>query len=290
MIGKGIILAGGAGTRLYPLSRVVCKQLLPVYDKPMIYYPLATLMQSGIRDILLISTPKDLPCFQEIFGDGSQLGLSIHYVKQERPEGIAHAFILAADFINSDPVALVLGDNLFHGRAEAFRNARSLTSGALIFGYLVGEPRHYGVLEFDAKGRVSGIEEKPDRPKSSYAVPGFYAYDARVVEFSRAVKPSSRGELEITDVNLAYLRRGELRVELLGRDMTWLDTGSPESLAKASHYIATIEDRQGVKIGCLEELAFELGYIGLEQLEGLIAKMPASPYRSYVERVASRAT
>ena len=281
---KGIILAGGSGTRLYPLTRVVSKQLLPVYDKPLIYYPLSVLMLAGIRDILLISTPQDLPRFRELFGDGSQLGLHFSYVEQPRPEGLAQAFLLGADFIGQDPVCLVLGDNIFFGRgfAQVVQRCSRLTEGGIVFGYLVKDPERYGVVEFDADNKVIGIEEKPKKPKSRYAVPGLYFYDKEVVEVARSIRPSARGELEITDVNLHYLKQGRLSVELLGRGFCWMDTGTHESLQHASSYIEALQERQGLQVACIEEIAYRQGYIDAAQVERLAAPMLKNQYGQYL--------
>lgn len=281
---KGIVLAGGSGTRLYPITRVVSKQLLPVYDKPMIYYPLSVLMLAGIRDILLISTPEDLPQFQRLLADGSQLGIRLSYAEQPRPEGLAQAFVIGKSFIGDDPVCLILGDNIFYGHnlSEILKRAVSLTKGGLIFGYLVKDPERYGVVEFDAGGKVIGIEEKPENPKSSYAVPGLYIYDNDVVNIAENLKPSARGELEITDVNLAYLARGDLRVELLGRGFAWLDTGTHEALQQAASYVEAIQDRQGLKISCIEEIAYRLGYISREQVKALASDMMKNGYGKYL--------
>ncbi len=281
---KGIILAGGSGTRLYPLTRVISKQLIPIYDKPMIYYPLSVLMLAGIRDILIISTPYDLPRFSELFGNGSHLGLNITYAPQPRPEGLAQAFVIGREFINNDPVALVLGDNIFfgHGFADIAQRCSRLVDGGTIFGYLVRDPERYGVVEFDNQQRVIGIEEKPDKPKSRYAVPGLYFYDNSVVDIASSIKPSPRGELEITDVNIHYLREKKLTVELLGRGFCWLDTGTHESLQQAASYVEAVQTRQGLKIACLEEIAWRLGYIDGEQVEKMAAQMLKNQYGQYL--------
>ncbi len=281
---KGIILAGGSGTRLYPLTRVISKQLIPIYDKPMIYYPLSVLMLAGIRDILIISTPYDLPRFSELFGNGSQLGLRIRYAEQPRPEGLAQAFLIGADFIGDEPVCLILGDNIFfgHGFAGIVQRCATLQEGGIIFGYLVKDPERYGVVEFDENHRVVGIEEKPARPKSRYAVPGLYFFDNQVVEVARSIRPSARGELEITDINNHYLARGKLTVELLGRGFCWLDTGTHESLQLAASYVQSVQERQGLKIACLEEIAYRLGYIGREQVERMAASMLKNQYGEYL--------
>ena len=289
MTQKAIILAGGAGSRLHPLSRIACKQLLPVYDKPMIYYPLATLMLGGLREVLIISTPKDLPQFRDLLGDGSRLGMRIEYAEQPKPAGLAQAFVIGADFVGRDPACLILGDNIFYGKLDFFRQALAEVGqegGACIFGYQVKDPERYGVVEFAADGRAISIEEKPAKPKSHFAVPGLYIYDREVVEIARDLKPSPRGELEITDVNREYLRRGNLRVKVLGRGMAWLDTGTQQSLLDASNYIAAIENRQGLKIACLEEIAYHQGFIDLAGLQRCIADTPKSPYREYLELVA----
>jgi glucose-1-phosphate thymidylyltransferase len=285
---KGIILAGGAGSRLHPLTEVVSKQLMPVYDKPMIYYPLSTLMLGGIKDILLISTPEDIPRFEKLLGDGRQWGLSIQFQVQERPEGIAQAFILGKEFIGNENVTLILGDNIFFGNMKLHTIVSEFTRGAKIFGYYVKDPQRYGVVEFDDEYNVVGIEEKPKKPKTSFAVPGLYMYDNRVVEISENLKPSARGELEITDVNVKYLKMKELKVELLGRGIAWLDTGTHASLLDAGNFIYTLEARQGLKIACLEEIAFSRGFITREQFDETVAGMPDSPYKKYLSTRFSR--
>ncbi|MBE0598087.1 MAG: glucose-1-phosphate thymidylyltransferase RfbA [Desulfuromonadales bacterium] len=285
-IHKGIVLAGGAGTRLYPLTLVASKQLQPVYDKPLIYYPLATLMLAGIRDILLISTPHDTPRFQALLGDGSRFGVKLTYAVQPEPKGIAQAFLVGEEFIAGEPVCLILGDNIFYGKILLDRIVQEFESGALIFGYPVTDPQRYGVVEFDREGRVLSIEEKPKQPKSHFAVPGLYLYDEKVVEITRTMQPSARGELEITDVNREYLRRGELKVQNLGRGIAWLDTGTHMSLLEASHFIGTLEARQGLKIACLEEIAFRLGFIDPEQMRQVIEATPKSSYRDYLAMIA----
>ncbi len=286
---KGIILAGGSGTRLYPITKVVSKQLIPVYDKPMIYYPLSVLMLAGIREILIISTPHDQPLFKELFGDGSHLGLSISYEAQPRPEGLAQAFIIGKQFIGNDSVSLILGDNIFFGPgfSTIVKECATLQSGGLIFGYLVRDPERYGVVEFDENNKAVGIEEKPTVPKSKYAVPGLYFYDSSVVSIAEQVKPSPRGELEITDINNAYLEQGTLSVQPLGRGFCWLDTGTHESLQQASHYVQAVQDRQGLKIACIEEIAYELGYITKDQLINLAQDMLKNQYGQYLMEIAS---
>ena len=283
---KGIILAGGAGSRLYPLTMVASKQLQPVYDKPMVYYPLTTLIESGIKEFCLISTPHDLPRFRQLFQNASSYGISIDYREQAKPAGIAQAFLIAESFIGTDPVALVLGDNIFYG-GDVFQQAfDKFTDGAVVFAYQVRDPERYGVIEFDALGKAISIEEKPKNPKSDYAVPGLYIYDNQVVNITKAMKPSARGELEITDVNVAYLNQGKLRVHRLNRGFAWLDAGTSSSLHEASAYVQTIEKRQGIKIGCPEEAAFRRGFIDLPQFESLISSMPTCEYRTYLEEVA----
>jgi len=284
---KGIILAGGAGTRLFPLTLVASKQLQPVYDKPMVYYPLTTLIEGGVRELCLISTPHDLPRFQTLLGDGRKWGLTIEYRPQAKPEGIAQAFLIAETFIGNDPIALILGDNLFYG-GDIFQKAfAEFKTGSMIFGYHVNDPERYGVVEFDAQGRASSIEEKPKKPKSSYAVPGLYLYDNAVVSITKAMEPSARGELEITDVNVEYLRRGQLRVCRLNRGFAWLDAGTSSSLHDASAFVQTIEKRAGVKIGCPEEAAFRRGFVSAREFEALVASMPNCEYRDYLQGVVA---
>lgn len=283
---KAIVLAGGAGTRLYPLTKIVCKQLLPVYDKPMICYPLATLMLGGLREILIISTPKDVPMLRDFLGDGSHLGLHLEYAEQPEPKGIAQAFLIGAEFVGDCGAALLLGDNIFYGKLDFFRDALEIERGACIFGYQVRDPERYGVVEFGPDGRVISLEEKPKEPKSHYAVPGLYVYDKQVVEFCRSLRPSARGELEITDLNLIYLRQDSLHVRLLGRGMAWLDTGTQTSLLEAANYIATIEHRQGLKVACLEEVALRAGFIDHAQMGRLIDRLPKGEYRDYLRLVA----
>ena len=281
---KGIILVGGSGSRLYPITRVVSKQLLPVYDKPMVYYPLSVLMLAGIREILFISTPEDSHLFKKLLGDGSQLGLSFSYAVQPRPEGLAQAFIIGKSFIGKDPVCLVLGDNIFYGHnlTDTLNRAVQLKKGGIIFGYLVRDPERYGVVEFDQHGNVTRIMEKPKKPKSNYVVPGLYFYDNDVVNIAANLKPSARGELEITDVNMEYLRRKQLKVELLGRGFAWLDTGTEEALQQAASYVQAIQERQGLKISCIEEIAYRLGYINNEELSKLASDMLTNDYGRYL--------
>lgn len=286
---KGIILAGGSGTRLYPLTKAVSKQIMPVYDKPMIYYPLSILMLAGIREILIISTPRDLPVFRELFGTGEQLGLQMEYAVQEYPRGLADAFIIGADFIGNDSVALILGDNIFYGQSfsKVLREVAARQKGATIFGYYVRDPREYGVVEFDAEGKAISIEEKPENPKSNYAVPGLYFYDNDVVEIAAGVKPSARGEIEITSINNEYLSRGELHVETLGRGFAWLDTGNHDSLLDAADFVAAFQKRQGLYISCIEEIAYKRGFITKEQLLALAEPLMKTEYGQYMVEVAN---
>jgi glucose-1-phosphate thymidylyltransferase len=286
---KGIILAGGSGTRLYPVTRVVCKQLLPVYDKPLIYYPLSTLMMAGIRDILIISTPQDVPRFEELLGDGHQLGLSLTFEVQREPRGIGEAFVIGRRFIGNEPVSLMLGDNILFGHdlQKMLRTAAEPRAGATVFGYYVNDPERYGVVEFDNRGSVRSIEEKPVHPKSNYAVVGLYFYDNTVVSIAETLKPSHRGELEITDINKEYLRRGQLTVQLMGRGFAWLDTGTHDSLCDATNFVRTIEDRQGLRIACIEEIAFRLAYITADQLVSIAKPMAKSGYGEYLLKLAA---
>src|SRR5437660_3025044 len=282
MTKKAIILGGGAGSRLFPITKIVCKQLLPVYDKPMICYPLATLMLGGLRDVLIISTPKDLPMLRDFLGDGSQLGIKIQYAEQAKPNGIAEAFLIGAKFVGDSGACLILGDNIFYGKLDFFREALAVEKGACIFGYQVRDPQRYGVVEFDRDGRVISLQEKPKKPKTHFAVPGLYVYDEQIVNLCKTLKPSARGELEITDLNLLYLKKDQLQVKLLSRGMAWLDTGTQTSLLEAGNYIATIEHRQGLKVACLEEVALRMKFITCGNLEKTLDGLPSGDYRDYL--------
>src|SRR5438309_5689865 len=285
MTKKAIILAGGAGSRLFPITKIVCKQLLPVYDDQMICYQVATLMLGGLRDVLIISTPKDLPMLRDFLGDGAQLGIQIQYSEQPKPNGIAEAFLIGEKFIGNSGASLILGDNIFYGKLDFFREALALKSGACIFGYQVRDPERYGVVEFDRNGRAVSLEEKPKRPKTHFAVPGLYVYDEQIVDLCKTLKPSGRGELEITDLNLLYLKKDQLQVKLLSRGMAWLDTGTQTSLLEAGNYIATIEHRQGLKVACLEEVALRMGFIDEKDLAKIIDRLPKGDYRDYLQMV-----
>lgn len=282
---KAIVLAGGSGSRLFPITKIVCKQLLPVYDKPMICYPLATLMLGGLRDILIISTPKDLPMLRDFLGNGEQFGIRLEYAAQPKPEGIAQAFLIGAKFLQDSGVSLILGDNIFYGKLDFFREALAIKDGACIFAYQVRDPERYGVVEFGPEGRAISLEEKPKKPKSHYAVPGLYVYDEQVVDLCRSLRPSARGELEITDLNLLYLKQKALHVKLLSRGMAWLDTGTQTSLLEAGNYIATVEHRQGLKVACLEEVALRMNFITQKELAAIIDRLPRGDYRDYVQMV-----
>ena len=282
---KAIILAGGAGSRLYPITNIVCKQLLPVYDKPMICYPLATLMLGGLCDILIISTPKDLPMLRDFLGNGDQLGIRLQYAEQPKPSGIAEAFLIGANFVGDSGACLILGDNIFYGKLDFFRQALSIKEGACIFGYQVRDPDRYGVVEFSPDGRAISLEEKPTHPKTHFAVPGLYVYDENVIELCRSLQPSPRGELEITDLNLLYLQKGKLQVKLLSRGIAWLDTGTQTSLLEAANYIATIEHRQGLKVACLEEVALRMGFIDRADVAKIMDRLPKGDYRDYLRMV-----
>jgi glucose-1-phosphate thymidylyltransferase len=282
---KGIILAGGAGSRLYPITKVYSKQLSLIYDKPLIYYPLSILMLGGIKDILIISNEETIPLYRQLFNSGSQIGLNIQYKVQKAPNGIAEAFILGEEFIGNDSVTLILGDNIFYGDLKFFYNSLSLKEGAVIFGYQVNDPQRYGIVEFDESGKAISIEEKPSKPKSHFAVPGLYIYDNKVVDISKNLKPSARGELEITDVNKKYLEKGELQVEKIGRGVAWLDTGTPEALLQASNFFGVIEDRQGLKVACIEEIAYHKGFINKAEFKEAIESIPISMYRDYLEKI-----
>lgn len=282
---KGIILAGGAGTRLYPISKIYSKQLTLIYDKPLIYFPLSILMLGGIKEILIISNDETIPFYKKLFGDGSEIGLQINYAVQPAPNGIAESFIIGSNFVGKDSVTLILGDNIFYGKLDFMYNAIKNNTGATVFGYRVNDPERYGIVEFDENGKVLSIEEKPKEPKSNFAVPGLYVYNNDVVEISKNLKPSPRGELEITDVNIEYMKRGQLQVEKIGRGVAWLDTGTPESLLQASNFFGTIEDRQGLKVACIEEIAYYMDFINEKQFKDVINKMPKCNYRAYLEQV-----
>lgn len=284
---KGIILAGGAGSRMYPISQLYSKQLTLIYDKPLIYYPLSILMLGGIKDILIISNEETIPFYKKLFGDGSHLGLNIEYALQTAPNGIAESFILGAEFVGNDSVTLILGDNIFYGKLDFFNRAIDRKKGATVFGYRVTDPERYGIVEFDANGKAISIEEKPEKPKSDYAVPGLYVYDNSVIEISKNLKPSPRGELEITDVNVEYLKRGDLNVEIISRGVAWLDTGTPEALLQASNFFGAIEMRQGLKVACLEEISLHMNFIDLSGFEKAIANMPKCAYREYLQKILS---